>query len=166
VKVALSLAFWLMLIGGSAAAQSAADDDTVKRSAKPRFQVVDGDTLKFGPQIVKLFGIDAPEKGQTCDDGQWHPGPLARKALEDFIAGRPVTCKQIDYDTRNSRPLAQCYAGEDDLQALMVSAGWAWSFGRYSERYAPEEREAIGRKAGVHAHRCIPPWEWRAQQRQ
>jgi hypothetical protein len=26
---------------------------------------------------------------------------------------------------------------------MMVAAGWAWSFGRYSERYAPEEREAI-----------------------
>jgi hypothetical protein len=88
---------------------------------------------------------------------------LAKKALEDFIAGRPVTCKQVDYDARNNRPVAQCFAGEDDLQAMMVSAGWAWSFGRYSERYAPEEKEAATRKAGVHAHRCLPPWEWRAQ---
>jgi endonuclease YncB( thermonuclease family) len=90
---------------------------------------------------------------------------LAKKALEDFIAGRPVTCKQVDYDARNNRPVAQCFAGEDDLQAMMVSAGWAWSFGRYSDRYAPEEREAINQKAGVHGHRCVPPWEWRAQQR-
>jgi hypothetical protein len=45
----------------------------------------------------------------------------------DIIAGRPVTCKQVDYDARNSRPVAQCFAGEDDLQAMMVSAGWAWS---------------------------------------
>jgi endonuclease YncB( thermonuclease family) len=126
------------------------DDDTVVRStAKPRFQVIDGDTVKFGPQLVRLFGIDAPEKGQSCDDGQWHPGPLAKKALEDFIAGRPVTCKQVDYDARNNRPVAHCVAGDDDLQAMMVSAGWAWSFGRYSERYVPEEREAAAPKAGV-----------------
>lgn len=141
------------------------DDDTVVRPAKPRFQVVDGDIVKFGPQLVRLFGIDAPEKGQTCDDGQWHPGPLAKKALEGFIAGRPVSCKQVDYDARNNRPVAQCFAGDDDLQAKMVSAGWAWAFGRYSERYMPEEREAVGQKAGVHAHLCMPPWEWRAQQR-
>lgn len=146
-------------------ARAETDDDTVVRPRKPRFQIVDGDTVKFGPQLVRLFGIDAPEKGQTCDDGQRHPGPLARKALEGFIAGRPVICKQVDYDARNSRPVAQCFAGDDDLQALMVFAGWAWSFGRYSERYAPEEKEAATRKAGVHGHRCILPWEWRAQQR-
>ena len=79
-------------------ARAETDDDTVVRPRKPRFQIVDGDTVKFGPQLVRLFGIDAPEKSQTCDDGQWHPGPLAKKALEDFIAGRLVTCKQVDHD--------------------------------------------------------------------
>jgi endonuclease YncB( thermonuclease family) len=37
--------------------------------------------VKFGKQRVRLFGIDAPEKGQPCDDGHWYPGPLATKAL-------------------------------------------------------------------------------------
>jgi endonuclease YncB( thermonuclease family) len=37
-----------------------------------------------------------------------------------------VTCKQVDVDARNDRPVAQCFAGDDDLQALMVAAGWAW----------------------------------------
>ena len=104
------------------------DNDVIRPSAKPRFQVLDGDTVKFGPQLVRLFGIDAPEKGQTCDDGHWHPGPLAKKALEDFIAGRPVSCHQVDYDRKNNRPVAVCFAGKDDLQALMVSAGWAWAY--------------------------------------
>ena len=54
-------------------------------AAKPRFQVVDGDIVKLGAQPVRLFGIDAPEKGQTCDDGKWLPGPLSKKALEDFV---------------------------------------------------------------------------------
>ena len=48
-------------------------------------------------QLVRLLGIDAPDRGQTCD--------------------------------------------------------------------APEEQEAVGRKAGVHGHRCVPPREWRAKQR-
>src|ERR1044072_3654089 len=76
-----------------------------------------------------------------------------------------ATCKQVDYDARNNRPVAQCFAGEDDLQAMMVSAGWAWSFGRYSERYAPEEKEAANTKAGVHGHKCLQPWQWGAQRR-
>ena len=49
--------------------------------------------------------------------------------------------------------------------ATLCAAGWARSFGRYSERYAPEEKEAANTKAGVHGHKCLPPWEWRAQQR-
>jgi endonuclease YncB( thermonuclease family) len=148
------------------AAIAQSDDDTkVRPISKPRFQVVDGNTVRFGSQVVRLFAIDAPAKGQTCDEGQWQPGPLAKKALEEFIAGRPVTCKQVDVDARSSRPMAQCFAGDDDLQAMMVSAGWAWSVGPYRDRYAPEEREAAIRKAGVHGHRCVPPSEWRAQQR-
>lgn len=92
-------------------------------------------------------------------------GCFAKKALENFIAAWPVTCKQVDYDARNHRPVAQCFAGDDDFQALMLAAGWAWSFSRYSGRYAPEEREAVTQKAGVHGHRCVPLWEWREQQR-
>lgn len=149
------------------AAVAQTDDDTKARPiSKPRFQVVDGNTVRFGSQVVRLFAIDAPGKEQTCDDGQWHPGPLAKKALEEFIAGRPVNCKQVDVDTRSNRPVAQCFVGDDDLQAMMVSAGWAWSSGRYRDRYAPEEREAVIRKAGVHGHRCVPPSEWRTQQRE
>jgi hypothetical protein len=48
------------------------------------------------------------------------------KALVDFIAGRQVTCRQVDYDHKNNRPVAVCFAGSDDLQARMVGAGWAW----------------------------------------
>jgi endonuclease YncB( thermonuclease family) len=142
------------------------DDGAVpEATSKPRFEVIDGDTVKFGSQFVRLFGIDAPENGQTCDDGQWQPAPLAKKALEDVIAGRPVNCRQVGYDARNNRAVAQCFAGNDDLQAMMVDAGWAWSFGRYSDWYVPEEGDAVSRKAGVHAHRCQPPWEWRQIQR-
>jgi endonuclease YncB( thermonuclease family) len=140
------------------------DSDTVRSTSKPRFQVIEGDAVKFGPQLVGLVGIDAPDRGQTCDNGQWHPAPLAKKALEDFIAGRPVHCRQVDHHGGNGRTVAQCYAGADDLQAMMVSAGWAWSFGAYSDLYALEERDAAARKAGVHGHRCVPPWEWRAKQ--
>jgi endonuclease YncB( thermonuclease family) len=77
---------------------------------------VDADTVKFGPQLVRLIGIDAPEKTQTCDDGQWRPGPLAKKALENSIAGRPVTCKQVDYDTRS-------FGGASSSSATLTDPG-------------------------------------------
>ena len=161
---------WILLAVGllspPVCAQTITDDDTAPRSsAKPRFQVLDGDTVKFGPQLVRLFGIDAPEKGQPCDEGHWYPGPLATKALVAFIAGRPVSCHQVDYDRKNNRPVAACFAGTDDLQALMVSAGWAWAYTAFSDQYSDAERRAAARGVGVHAHRCQPPWEWRALKR-
>ncbi|WP_428659389.1 thermonuclease family protein [Reyranella sp.] len=151
-----------ILLAFPASAQT--DNDTVVPSARPRFQVVDGGTVRFGPQPVRLMGIAAPDKGQTCDDGQWHPAPLAKKALETFIAGRAVSCRQVDQD-ESGRPIGQCHAGADDLQAMMVSAGWAWSFGTYGNLYEPEERDAARRRVGVHGHHCLRPWEWRAKQR-
>jgi len=70
----------LLALVAAGAANARTDDDTaIRSSAKPRFQVIDGDTVKFGPQLVRLFGIDAPEKGQTCDDGHWHPGRSPRR---------------------------------------------------------------------------------------
>ena len=54
------------------------DSDTSDTGASHGFAVSDGDTVKFGRQRVRLFGIDAPEKGQPCDGGhgipvRWRP---------------------------------------------------------------------------------------------
>jgi endonuclease YncB( thermonuclease family) len=127
------------------------------------FAVSDGDTVKFGKQLVRLFGIDAPEKGQPCDDGHWYPGPLATKALVKFIAGPPVSCHQSIMTARTTVPSRFALLARDDLQALMVSAGWAWAYTAFSDQYADAERGAAARGVGVHAHRCQPPWEWRSQ---
>ena len=130
VKHLQALRLRVAAVSWPAASQPALDDDTAKPRPKPRFQAIDGDTVKFSAQRVRMFGIDAPEKGPICDEGQWRPGLLAKKALKNFIAGRPVMCRQVDYDQRNNRPVAQCFAVDDDLQAMMVLAGWAWAVQR------------------------------------
>jgi endonuclease YncB( thermonuclease family) len=162
VKISLVL---IVLLTAAVPALAQTDSDTNGTRTTHGFAVSDGDTVKFGKQLIRLFGIDAPEKLQPCDDGKWFPGPLATDALVRIIAGRPVSCRQVDYDRKNNRPVAQCYAGDDDLQEQMVLAGWAWAYTQYSDRYVPEEKDALARKAGVHAHRYQPPWEWRAQTR-
>jgi endonuclease YncB( thermonuclease family) len=129
---------WLALIVpwiATVPAFAQTDADTNGTGMSHGFAVSDGDTVKFGRQRVRLFGIDAPEKGQPCDDGHWYPGPLATKALIAFIAGRPVSCHQVDYDQKNNRPVTVCFAGKDDLQALMVNAGWAWAYTAFSDQY-------------------------------
>jgi endonuclease YncB( thermonuclease family) len=47
----------------------------------------------------------------------------------------------------------------------MVREGLAWAFVRYSASYAGQEAKAKAERLGVHAHGCLPAWEWRAQQR-
>jgi endonuclease YncB( thermonuclease family) len=132
----VDLKVWLALIVLWAAAVPAfaqTDSDTKGTGTSHGFAVSDGDTVKFGRQRIRLFGIDAPEKAQPCDDGHWYPGPLATKALIAFIGGRPVSCHEVDFDHKNNRPVAVCFAGKDDLQALMVSAGWAWAYTAFSD---------------------------------
>jgi endonuclease YncB( thermonuclease family) len=47
----------------------------------------------------------------------------------------------------------------------MVSAGMAWAYTAFSDRYADAEKRAAARGVGVHAHHCQPPWEWRELKR-
>lgn len=122
-------------------------------------------TLKFGSQRVRLYGIDAPEMKQTCDDGAWAGGVIAREALVNIIGVRPVTCEQVDWDSRYGRPVSRCMPGATDVSEAMVASGMAWAFVRYSTTFVEQERQAATSALGVHAHKCIPAWEWRAQQR-
>ena len=47
----------------------------------------------------------------------------------------------------------------------MVREGLAWAFVRYSSDYVGQEGKAKADRLGVHAHGCLPAWEWRTQQR-
>ncbi len=86
--------------------------------------VTDGDTLKFSPHLrVRLYGIDAPELHQNCDDGAWPAGVIAREALVEIIGGRPVTCEQVDWDSRWGRPVSRCLAGDTDVSAFTLGIG-------------------------------------------
>jgi endonuclease YncB( thermonuclease family) len=104
-------------------------------------------------RIIEIEDIDTGERVHGSSRG--HPGPLATKALVAFIAGRPVSCHQVDYDHKNNRPVAVCFAGNDDLQALMVSAGWAWAYTAFSDQYVDAERRAAARGVGLPSGR--PP---------
>jgi endonuclease YncB( thermonuclease family) len=125
--------------------------------------VTDGDTLHLNGVVWRLHGIDAPEMKQVCADG-WAAGRMATTRLQELISGRTVVCEAKDKD-RYGRTIAICRASGEDLGGILVSEGLAWAFVRYSRDYVREEEKAKDARRGIHAHGCIPAWEWREQNR-
>ena len=59
VKISLAL---IVLRTAAVPAFAQTDSDTSGTGTPQGFAVSDGDTVKFGKQLIRLFGIDAPKK--------------------------------------------------------------------------------------------------------
>jgi micrococcal nuclease len=116
-------------------------------------RVVDGDTLwvmtadpKAAPLVVRLEGIDAPER---CQGG----GPEAAEAMTKIALGRQVVLKVKARDTHGRLVARALRDGEFDLGDRLVRDGHAWSARYRFDRgpYVAQERMAAALKRGVHA---------------
>ena len=128
--------------------------------------VTDGDTLRIGAARIRLQGIDAPETGQTCEDGAgrlYLCGGRAANALAALIARRPVACRRDDTD-RYGRMVGTCemMANGESLNAAMVRSGWALAYRRYSNAYVSEEAAAKAEGRGLWQGRFVTPWDYRS----
>lgn len=121
--------------------------------------LTDGDTLVTNGVSYRLHGIDAPELSQTC--AGWPAGRLATSALQRLISGRTINCQGLDRD-RYGRVIGRCWAAGTDVGAEMVRKGWAWAYRKYSLDCLDHEEQAKAEKLGIHAHPCVPAWEYRA----
>ena len=129
--------------------------------------VIDGDTVVINGERIRLHGIDAPEGKQTCQlDGQpWNCGRDASLALADKIGANPIECESTGKPDRYGRTIAVCRLNGEDLNAWMVSQGWALAYRQYSRAYVPQENDAKEAKRGIWASEFTPPWEWRRERR-
>jgi endonuclease YncB( thermonuclease family) len=128
--------------------------------------VVDGDTIEIHGERIRLFGIDAAETRQSCEDASGKPyrcGQQAALALADRINQKSIRCEGRTRD-RYGRLVAICYLGDEDLDAWLVSQGLALAFRKYSTLYVPEEDAARAAKRGLWAGSFEEPWEWRKGQ--
>lgn len=125
-------------------------------------RVVDGDTLEVGGVRIRLHGVDAPESGQSCIAAgrRWPCGERATRALAGRIEGRTVSCEERDRD-RHGRIVAVCRNAGRDVNAWMVSQGWALAYRRYSRDYVGEEISARDARLGMWRGDFVPPWDWR-----
>lgn len=110
----------------------------------------DGDSLMVGDQEVRLFGIDAPESGQTCArNGQrWNCGSEATEQLSRLVSGREVRCVRVAVD-QYGRTVVRCTVGTTDVNGAMVEGGYATAYRQYSTDYIPAEARAKVAKRGI-----------------
>jgi len=151
-----SLLAALLLVGVSGSAIASAEITGVA-------SVIDGDTIEIHGQRIRLHGIDAPESAQLClrpDGSQWRCGQQAALALADRIGRLSVACRRTDTD-RYGRVVAVCHQGSEELNAWMVSEGWAVAYRQYSGGYIAAEDRARTSGKNIWSGRFVMPWDWR-----
>lgn len=127
--------------------------------------IKDGDTIEMlvkGKKVrIRLFGIDAPERGQ----------PHANKAKEyvsDLCFGKTVKALQKNKD-QYGRVVAEIYLSNgSSLNHQIVAAGYAWQYKQFnkSAELAAAEQNARVKKLGLWQDaRPVAPWDWRKQKR-
>jgi len=137
--------------------------------------VIDGRTLVVGGVRYRLFGIDVPDLGQTCEmhDQAYPCGNVSRAALLDLVTGARVRCRPVEGERARlagrtdaqGRTIAVCQATGVDLAWNMVHTGWALPVPGYGARYYGRIRTAAkARRSGLWEGSFVPPWRWRAAQ--
>jgi endonuclease YncB( thermonuclease family) len=125
--------------------------------------VVDANIVEVKGQRIRLFGVDAPDRAQTCANkkgGGYPCGLRAAFALDNLAKGKVISCVPRGVDSE-LRILAVCsYAGLD-IGGAMVESGWSIADVRYSEQYVETEDAAHAAKLGLWAGAFDDPTEWR-----
>jgi endonuclease YncB( thermonuclease family) len=80
-------------------------------------QVVDGDEIRVGDSLVRLYGIAAPDMSTRL-------GPEARVALEALVGSQRVNC-QVFGKTPQGDAVGQCLAGAADPATALLTQGLA-----------------------------------------
>ena len=144
-----------------------------------RYSVYDGDTLEVirgqcllahfrlrcPMQRLRLLGVDAFERLQTCGDGKgghWYCGAVATARLRQLVAMPGFSC-QVDEEfvDRHAREFAVCHVGGEDVGKTLVSEGLAFAYGRRT-RYIAIEEEAKSEKRGAWAGTFVRPQFFRS----
>lgn len=143
-------------------AQAQDDDvDIVSGTAS----VIDADVINVNGQRVILWGIDAPEKTQSCfREGQrWGCYDAAFRTMETLSGRGEVTCILIGEPDPFGRRYGVCESGGEDLNAEMVLSGMALAYLDQSDDYMEEQIEAITNERGVWQIGVVfeEPWVYR-----
>lgn len=133
VNTMKSLFFLLLLISSSVLADFSGQV----------IKVIDGDTVDIltteNEKIrVRLFGIDAPERGQAYAN-------KSKLFLASLISGKDVLVKENEKDIYH-RSLGTIFYRDKNINAKMVENGYAWAY-RYRNKATDESMVKLEEKA-------------------
>ncbi len=128
-------------------------------------RVIDADILQIDKTRVILWGVDAPERSQTCIlNGQlWGCYDVARRTLEELASRGKVSCVLIGKPDPFHRYFGVCESGGEDIGGEMVRRGMALAFTQQSKDYADIQTQAITKGVGLWQPgvQFEEPWVWR-----
>ena len=125
-------------------------------------KIVDGDTYDIlldnhTTKRIRMEGIDTPERGMAFYK-------VAKAYLATLCFGQTVRIVPTNTD-RNGRAIAKTFlANGKELGLLMIQAGYAWHFKKYSSdaKLASAEIEARNKRSGLWVDDSpVAPWDWR-----
>ena len=128
-------------------------------------RVIDAAILIVSGQRVILWGLDAPERPQTCilDSAIWGCYDAAKRTLEALAGRGEVQCVLTGEADPFGRRHGVCTYGDEDLNAQMVLSGMAMAFSEQTPDYEPQQIEAITNAVGLWQPGAVfeEPWVWR-----
>jgi micrococcal nuclease len=164
LRIGSCLFLWVTFCGAPTLVAAAGAHDSRPVLTGIVTKVIDADTidvkLASGPIRVRFHGIDAPERGQPG-------GAEASTALKRWILNKEIDLEPFEQD-RYDRMIAIVFRADTNINAKLVSEGYAWAYRQYMRKGDAElcrdEAEARIAKRGVWAlppDSRTAPWEYR-----
>ena len=120
-------------------------------------QLFAGDTLIVQGQTVRLAGVLAPTPGQPCfSPEEWPCGDDSLDALARLTDEQAVSCM---FSHTNGPLEAYCWLRDVDLNAWMISQGWALAK-EDSSPYLEFQARAVTQERGIWAGGFKPTAAW------
>jgi endonuclease YncB( thermonuclease family) len=102
--------------------------------------IVDGDTVRYRGDRLRLLDIDAPETSEPRCPAERQAGYAATTALRTLIAGQRVDIRYSGSIDRYGRPLVRLATADGDVGAALVARGLALPYA--GGRVAYDQRKA------------------------